>query len=408
VANICDAAGQRVYRVTHGLFMSAGALFLHVVRSDIQEDEAVETLLEWVEVVQQEAPGAVMGVVWTHIDVSATVSKSRVLGRVHEEINEQMRTVDDVIRQIENGIGKHLEARTQGRDLCQRWMRARKQRDAALKSLDQRAMTGCTAENEVVGAAGGGGRSEGNTISKMVEGFASVESHQHEMEMLEEMKMLEDKMSMPQSVGDGEPLGEQLKRLRHKRMHRPRILFSYSVSSLTGEGLDELRHALTAEMEDQRLFPHVGAKVPLNYSMLERLTQEGRTQASGGTEADSQPDADRAAWETTVTKNVKERASDGLRDVCKKPYVRVDELEEQASKVGMDKGEVRRALEFLHAAGSVLYYGSDTHHSSPWLQNMVFMQPQFIIDAISYVIREPSVKNVNDKVRGNDERIRNL
>jgi hypothetical protein len=62
-------------------------------------------------------------------------------------------------------------------------------------------------------------------------------------------------------------------------------------------------------MENQRLFPHVGAKVPLNYSILERLAQEGRT------EADSQPDADRAAWEMAVTKHVKERASDGLRDV---------------------------------------------------------------------------------------------
>jgi hypothetical protein len=281
-------------------------------------------------------------------------------------------------------------------------MRARKQRDAALKALDQLAMAGCTAENEVVGAAGGGGQSERNTISEMVEAFASVESHQ------QKMKMLEDQLSMPQSVKDGEPLGEQLKKLRHKRLHRPRMLFSYSVSSYTGVGLEKLRDALTAVMENQRLFPHVGAKVPLNYSMLERLAQEGRTQASGGTEADSQPDADRAAWETAVTKHVKERASDGLRDVCKKPYVRLDELEEQASKVGMDEGEVRRALEFLHAAGSVLHYGSDTHRSRPWLQNMVFMQPQFIIDAISYVIREPSAKNVNDKVRGNDERIRNL
>jgi hypothetical protein len=78
VANIYDAAGQRVHRATHGLFMSAGALFLDVVQSDIPEDEAVETLLEWVEVVQQEAPGAVMGVLWTHIDVSATVSKSNL------------------------------------------------------------------------------------------------------------------------------------------------------------------------------------------------------------------------------------------------------------------------------------------------------------------------------------------
>ncbi len=184
--------------------------------------------------------------------------------------------------------------------------------------------------------------------------------------------------------------------------------FNYSVSRRTGEGLDELRHALTALMENQRLFPHVGAKVPLNYSMLERLAQEGRAQASVGTEADSQSDADCAAWEMAVTKHVEERASDGLWDVCKKPYVRLGELEKEAkaSKVGMDKEEVLRALKFLHAVGSVLYYGSDTHHSSPDLKSTVFMQPQFIIDAINYVIRERRDENVNAKVRENDERIR--
>merc|ERR1712091_701319 len=54
--------------------MSDGALFLHVVRSDLgAEDDAaiaraVAALLEWAEAVQQEAPGAVMGVVWTHTD----------------------------------------------------------------------------------------------------------------------------------------------------------------------------------------------------------------------------------------------------------------------------------------------------------------------------------------------------
>ena len=68
VVNIYDAAGQRVYRASHGLFMSEGALFLHVVRGDASEDAAVEALLEWVEAVQQEAPGAAMGVVWTHRD----------------------------------------------------------------------------------------------------------------------------------------------------------------------------------------------------------------------------------------------------------------------------------------------------------------------------------------------------
>jgi len=68
VANIYDVAGQRVYRATHGFFMSPGALFLHVVRCNMAEELAVAALLEWVEAVQQEAPGAVMGIVWTHVD----------------------------------------------------------------------------------------------------------------------------------------------------------------------------------------------------------------------------------------------------------------------------------------------------------------------------------------------------
>ena len=68
VANVYDAAGHRVYRATHGLFMSEGALFVHVLRSDMAEAAAAAALMEWVEAVQQEAPGAVMGVVWTHVD----------------------------------------------------------------------------------------------------------------------------------------------------------------------------------------------------------------------------------------------------------------------------------------------------------------------------------------------------
>jgi GTPase SAR1 family protein len=59
VANIFDAAGHRVYHTTHGAFMSDDALFLHVVRSDKSEEEAAAAVLEWVEAVQQEAPGAV-------------------------------------------------------------------------------------------------------------------------------------------------------------------------------------------------------------------------------------------------------------------------------------------------------------------------------------------------------------
>ena len=60
------------------------------------------------------------------------------------------------------------------------------------------------------------------------------------------------------------------------------LLFSYGVSSKTGHGLADLRRGLAALMQDQRLFPHVGMKVPLSYAMLERLAQEGREQADPG------------------------------------------------------------------------------------------------------------------------------
>ncbi len=75
------------------------------------------------------------------------------------------------------------------------------------------------------------------------------------------------------------------------------------------------------------------------------------------------------------------------------------ELETEAGKFGMDREEVGSALAFLHATGSVLYY---------LLQDtvLVFMQPQFILDAIKYVIRESRADNVNGEIREMDGRIR--
>ena len=66
VVNICDIAGQRVYRASHLLFTTDEALFLHVFKSDASEDDAVMVVLEWVEAVQQAAPSAVM---WTRFDL---------------------------------------------------------------------------------------------------------------------------------------------------------------------------------------------------------------------------------------------------------------------------------------------------------------------------------------------------
>ena len=92
VANIYDAAGHRVYRASHGAFMSPEALFLHVVRSDAPKREAAAALLAWLEAVQQEAPGAVMGVVFTHADLLADDGErdqrqQPVLARVQAEVH---------------------------------------------------------------------------------------------------------------------------------------------------------------------------------------------------------------------------------------------------------------------------------------------------------------------------------
>ena len=86
-----------MYRASHGAFMSPEALFLHVVRADAPKAKVAEAVLEWMEAVQQEAPGAVMGVVCTHVDLlhggdeaSARLQQA-VLERVRDESERQVR-----------------------------------------------------------------------------------------------------------------------------------------------------------------------------------------------------------------------------------------------------------------------------------------------------------------------------
>jgi len=68
----------------------------------------------------------------------------------------------------------------------------------------------------------------------------------------------------------------------------------------------------------------------------------------------------------------------------------------------MGKEELYSALEFLHSTGSVLHYGSGTQDLSWEVQETVFMQPQFVIDAIKYVIREAKPEDVNTELRALD------
>jgi len=75
--------------------------------------------------------------------------------------------------------------------------------------------------------------------------------------------------------------------------------------------------------------------------------------------------------------------------------------------IGMDREEVHSALAFLHSTGSVLHYGSTTQELGCEVQETVFMQPQFIIDAIKYVIREAKPEDVNNELRALTTQIRN-
>ena len=114
----------------------------------------------------------------------------------------------------------------------------------------------------------------------------------------------------------------------------------------------------------------------------------------------------RAVWEDIVTSHVDATASAGLRTLCEQPYVSLRDLEREAAEVDIDKEQLHRALQFLHATGSVLHYGSGSRQHSKKLLEVVFMRPQFIISGISYVIREAEAKDVNAKLRALDARIR--
>jgi len=320
-----------------------------------------------------------------------------VLERVHTAIEGQVLAVGGALQQLEYTFTKELDAREQG-GLFDKWTRACEHRDMALVVLDHLQAKRAKA---ITGKAGQSNNTHATTIQEMVDTLAKLKA-QHNI-----MQEMEKQMADAKPGWNWEARVKQLHKLRQQRVQQPRIMCSHSVSNRTGQGLLVLRQALAGLMQDTRLFGHVGAKVPLNYSMLERLAYEGRAQASEGKMHDDiDTEAHRANWEEAVTQHVAECASERLREVCSKSYVSLNALEKAASKVGMDKAEVRSALLFLHATGSVLHYDNDTRRGNEFLQNYVFMQPQFIIDAIKYVIREPSAVDVNEQIRDLDKRIR--
>ena len=191
--------------------------------------------------------------------------QARVLGRVRTEIERQVQAVDEALRQLENAFMRSLDAQQQA-ELSPPWARACELRDEGLAVLDQASMPICHATDE----ASTGHHTRSKTIKEMVGALATLKIQHSEMEQIEAQ------MAAATPDRDRALLVGQLHKLRQQRVQRPRILCSLGVSNRTGQGLHVLRRALAGLMEDTRLFAHVGARVPLNYSMLEHLAYEGR------------------------------------------------------------------------------------------------------------------------------------
>ena len=212
----------------------------------------------------------------------AAARQQRVLARVGEAIDRQVQAAGEALRDAEDELVQTLGAQ-QHSDAYARWTQARAQRDAALAALDREAMAGCRAHNQDQGADEGMPKEpadlgqQHDTTDALVRAAKSLDA-QHQA-----MQELEAQLAASQDAQEAASRSDRLCRLRRQRVQRPRFLFSKSVSNRTGQGLRELRRSLTALMADQRLFPHVGRKVPLNYSMLERLAQEGRDGSDAAT-----------------------------------------------------------------------------------------------------------------------------
>jgi hypothetical protein len=215
-----------------------------------------------------------MGIVWTHVDkyqdteiITSNLSLHplKVFGRVKDVIDWQVLAVDEAMRQAEEQF-----------EIDQAWRCKKVLRDAALVLLDQSALVGWREESTGMEEEKDRHIVHDKRIQESANTLACLTTLHYEMYD----PGLEAHMSGLLEENSYEESKTRLKRLRQQRVLRPRIIFNCAVSCKTGHGLKELRHAMLKLLEDQRLFPHIGMKVPINYAMLERLAQEGRLQGS--------------------------------------------------------------------------------------------------------------------------------
>ncbi|EKX48189.1 hypothetical protein GUITHDRAFT_106084 [Guillardia theta CCMP2712] len=102
-------------------------------------------------------------------------------------------------------------------------------------------------------------------------------------------------------------------------------------------------------------------------------------------------------WEQVVQAYTEQNSSHELLELCARPYVQAEDLVAAAVECNMEREEVFRALDYLHNIGAVLYYGNDSVHER--LRGYVFTRPQWIIDAIKFVVHERDDRNLNDELR---------
>eukprot|EP00286_Rhodomonas_abbreviata_P001108 CAMPEP_0181288846 /NCGR_PEP_ID=MMETSP1101-20121128/560_1 /TAXON_ID=46948 /ORGANISM="Rhodomonas abbreviata, Strain Caron Lab Isolate" /LENGTH=2036 /DNA_ID=CAMNT_0023393015 /DNA_START=546 /DNA_END=6656 /DNA_ORIENTATION=+ len=455
VVHIYDAAGQKVYRATHGIFFSPEALFVLTINA--QDETAADAILMWMEVLQQHCSNPLVLLVFTHMDIIQPLSLDKccngrgqpdstawyyssltrlkcmedVLQRVKLQFRSKTRDLDTVLKKKESGIRRYMDGS---------WFTQLRQRDMALTRFTELVEKGLDIPSRVLESSQLSDACEAIQVAKQV---ASLH---------ESLGQLEKKVREKLNVFD------EVQILRKKRLQMPLLVASVGVSCKDLGGFRRLREVIIAASKSKTLFPHLHRKVPVTYAMLERLAREARQRVpgtskpkkfiwdesvppdlrSGGPEDEheipscwgyQQPRSRRAepneraghwnrgycqttvdsvgdlddvsrrlvAWEVAVNEHIEKCASAELRELCRKPQVLLEDLRVEAVKCGITSDEIVRAVRYLHGTGAALHFQDSAEFGS--LQEFVFLQPQWIVDAIKYVIREYDGDDLNSELR---------
>ncbi|KAJ1483264.1 hypothetical protein T484DRAFT_1800922 [Baffinella frigidus] len=444
VARVYDAAGQTVYRATHSLCISSGAMYVLVLSAAGSRTATVEEVWSWLEAVQVQAPGAFVAVVWTHLDLLSDDSKPDPESESESENENENKPMMDAKIEVMEQVAAEMFARME-RDreqlstledgmrgvlpLNDSWVSLRERRDGLLRErlgsvCDGLRYRGCPEDSEDEEASWSSGRT---IFSDDEEGSSSDESRSGGGEVAASLRRQLKRLGRSSTLGM-EDFHRKMVELEQQAVHalpepeRGRVgllisevaetrqrsvlhfrpLFCTGVSNKTGYGLNQLRRVFSEAVKDRELFPEIGTALPLSYGMLMHFAEGGRNVGEHQT-----------GWERDVIKHVEERrgdteklvATEALRKLCAEPVVTLEDLRKAAARCDMEEGEINSAVRFLHTAGSVLLHRRTPDAEGKTVER-VFLQPQWIVDAVKYVVREAKGKDVNKELREIDRQIR--